>query len=114
MQIIGLFFPALISIIIRHTRDKEQLWEMPVTLIRYGIYVLYNVLLTTVIITYGLNNSGVTVDAFESFPFFTKYVTIAIMVAIFLPYVEEMIKKYIRVTFTVKVRDEKENHMENN
>lgn len=113
MQIIGLFFPALISIVIRHTRDKEQMWEMPVTLIRYGIYVLCNVLLTTVIITYGLNISGVTADAFESFPFFTKYVIIAITAAIFLPYLEEMIKKYIKITFTVKVRDEKEKYMEN-
>ena len=114
MQIIGLFFPALITILIRHAREREQIWEMSVTLIRYGIYVLCNVLITTVIITYGLNISGVTADAFESFPFFTKYVIIAIVAAILLPYVEDMVKKYIKITFTVKVRDEKENYMENN
>lgn len=114
MRMIALFFPALISIVIRHTRDKEQIWKMPETLIRYGMYTLWNVFLTTAIITYGLNISGVTADAFESFPFFTKYVVIAIAAAVLLPYLEEMIKKYIKVTFTVKERNEKENHMGNN
>lgn len=115
MRIIGLFFPALISITIRHSRSSELTWQITQILIEYGIYVLVNVLVTTSIITYGLNISGVTVDAFDSFPFFTKYEIIAIAAAIFTPYIQEIIKKYIEVTFAVRKKDEiPEKHKKDN
>lgn len=115
MRIIGLFFPALISVSIKHARNSEHTWQMPKVLAEYGIYVLINVLITTSAITYGLGLSGVTVDAFESFPFFTKYTIIAIVIAVFAPYIEEIIKRYLKVTFTVRENNETvEKHTESN
>ena len=115
MRIIGLFFPALISIAIRHSRNSELTRQMPKVLVEYGIYVLINVLVTTSIITYGLNVSGVTVDALDSFPFFTKYSLIAIVAAVFTPYMQEIIKKYVEVTFLVRKKDEiLEDHKKDN
>lgn len=113
MEIIGLFFPAIVSVMIRNRRNTESDWRMPVILFRYGIYVLVNVFLTVCVITYGLGMSGVTADAFNSFPFFTKYTVIALATAVVVPYVEEIIGKYIKVTLTVRTYDEKrEDHME--
>ena len=106
MRIRGLFFPALISITIRHSRNSELTWQMPKVLAEYGIYVLINVFVTTAIITYVLNISGTTVDALESFPFFTKYSVIAAAAAIFTPYMQEIAKKYFEITFEARKKDE--------
>ena len=114
MEVIGFFFPAVVSVMIRNRRSTESGWRMPVILFRYGIYVLVNVLLTVCVITYGLGVSGVTADALNSFPFFTKYTMIALIMAILVPIVEEIVKKYIQITLTVRGYDEKgEDHMEN-
>lgn len=111
MRIIGLFFPALISVSIKHSRNPEYTWQFPQILVEYGIYVLVNVLLTTVAVTYVMNVPGVIVDALDSFPFFIKYMVIAVLAAVFVPYIEEMIRKYIHITFTVRTKDDKgENH----
>lgn len=107
MQVIGLFFPAIVSVMIRNRRNTESDWRMPAILFRYGIYVLVNVLLTVCVITYGLGLSGVTVDALNSFPFFTKYTVVALIMAILVPFVEEIIGKYIQITLTVRPYDEK-------
>lgn len=113
MEIIGLFFPAIVSVWIKHARNENLVWSMPKILFEYGIYVLINVFITGCTITYGLGLSGVTSDALNSFPFFTKYVIIALAAAIVVPYIEEIIRKYIKVTLTVRTYDEKrEDHME--
>lgn len=106
MRIIGLFSPALISIAIRHSRNSKLTWQMPKVLIEYGICVLVNVWVTTVIITYVLNVSGVVVDALSSFPFFTKYTVIAVVAAVFVPYIQEMVNKYFQITFLVRTKNE--------
>lgn len=113
MEIIGLFFPAILSVLIRNRRDRKSDWHIPEVLFRYGRYVLTNVFLTVCAITYGLGMSGITSDALNSFPFFTKYTVIAIVMAVLVPFVEEIIGKYIKVTLTVRTYDEKrEDHME--
>ena len=113
MRLIGLFFPALISVSIKHSRNKELTWNLPNVLIEYGIYVLINVMITAMTVTYILSVHGVTIDALDSFPFFTKYVVIAIFAAVLVPYMEEIIKKYVRITFTVKTHEkEDEKHKE--
>lgn len=115
MKIIGLFFPAIVSVLIKHSRNVHFTWNMPKTLLEYGIYVLINVLITGCTITYGLGLSDVTSDAFNSFPFFTKYTIIALAAAIVVPYIEEIIRKSIKVTLMVKTYDEKrEENMEDN
>lgn len=110
MEIIGLFFPAAISVWIKHTRNAEATWNMPKVLFEYAIYVLINVFITACTVTYGLGLSGVTSDALHSFPFFTKYIIIASAAAILVPYAEEIIRKYIKVTLAVRTYDEKGNN----
>ena len=113
MEVIGLFCPAIASVWIKHMRNAQHTWDMPKVLFEYGIYVLINVFISGCTITYGLGMSGVSADALNSFPFFTKYTIIALAVAIVVPYIEELIRKYIKVTFMVGTYDEKrENHME--
>lgn len=113
MEVIGLFFPAIVSVMIRNRRNTESGWRMPVILFKYGIYVLVNVLLTTCVIVYALGLSDVTADALNSFSFFTKYMMIALVMAILVPFVEEIIGKYIQITLTVRGYDEKSgDHME--
>lgn len=113
MEKIGLFCPALISALIKNRKSAEAKRRLPEVLFQYGIYVLVNVFLTGCIITYGLGISGVTGDALTSFPFFIKYTFIASVMAVVVPYAEEIIRKYIRVTLTVRTYDEKEEtHME--
>ena len=110
MEIIGIFFPAIISVWIKHTRNTEATWNIPKVLFEYGIYVLINVFITVSTISYGLGISGVTVDALNSFPFFIKYTIIASTAAICVPYAEEIIRKYIKITLTMRIFDEKENN----
>lgn len=107
MEFIGLFTPAIVSLLIKNRKNMESAWHMPQVLFRYGIYVLVNVLLTGCIITYGLGISGVTADALTSFPFFIKYTLIALVMAVVVPYVEEIVGKYIMIRLTVETYDEK-------
>ena len=106
MRVVALFFPAFISILIKYLRESERTWRPPVLIAEYGIYVLVNVLMTTSLITYGLGVHDVTADAFISFAFFTKYVVIAIIFAFVTPYIEELITKYVKVSFAVRKKDE--------
>lgn len=110
MEIIGLFFPAIISVRIKHRGNTKEAWNMPKVLLEYGTYVLINAFVTTSAITYGLGLSGVLSDALHSFSFFTKYVIIASAVAIIIPYAEEIIGKHIKVTLEVRTYDEEENN----
>ena len=107
MEMIGLFVPAMFSVWIKHKRNTELTWSMPKIVFEYGIYVFVNVFITTCIITYALGISGVTSDALTSFPFFTKYTLIASVMAILVPYVEEIVSKYFKVTLTVRPKVEK-------
>ena len=109
MEIIGLFAPAMISVWIKHRRNEELTWHMPKLLFEYGIYVWVNVFLSGCIITYVLGMSGVTYDALTSYSFFTKYTFIAVVMAVIVPYVEEIISKYFKVTLSVKEKEEKSN-----
>lgn len=104
MKVICLFFPALISVFIRHIR-RHTLWILPSYLLEYGIYVLINVWTTTSIITYIIGIEVVS-TSLDSFPFFTKYTAIAVITAVLIPYIEEIIKTYISVRLTVRIKDE--------
>lgn len=110
MEIIGLFFPAVISVWIKHMINKEAAWSVPKVLFEYAMYVLVNVFITACTVTYGLGLSGVSSDALNSFPFFTKYTFIASVAAIIVPYAEEIVRKYIKVTLSVRTYDEKGNN----
>lgn len=107
MKFIGLFMPAIVSLMIRNRNNEKEDWRMPQVFFRYGIYVLVNVWLTEGIIIYVLGLSGVIEEALTSFPFFLKYTLIALAMAVVVPYVEEIIRKYISIGLTVEIYDEK-------
>ena len=61
------------------------------------------------------NSIAITADAFNSFPFFTKYVVIAAFVAMLLPFCVELVKKYFSITVETGVDGEKgRNNKKNN
>lgn len=107
MKFIGLFMPAIVSLMIRNRKQTKADWRMPQVFFQYGIYVLLNVWLTECIITYGLGLSDVIEDALTSFPFFTKYTLIALVMAVVVPYAEEIVRKYVSIRLTVETYDEK-------
>ena len=108
MEIIGLFCPAIVSLMVGHMLNDKKTWKMPKVLFEYGLYVLANALLSICVITYVLRMDGVTADAFRSFPFFTKYMLIALVLAFIAPYVTEVVTRYLKITFTVRDYDEEE------
>ena len=102
MKMIALFFPALISISI-YARRRHIKLDLDVRLwIRYAVYVVAvnwcNMSLTTYV--FGIDDSKLMY--MENWPFFTKYVFIAILLACGLPYLVEVAKKY----FCISVRIE--------
>lgn len=113
MALIAILGPACISVMIRY---KQRKYNDPAKMvIEYGIYSLLIALLTQIIITYVLGISDVVQDALESFPFFTKYVVFAIIIAVMLPILQALIEKYIKITFEVGIydrtkEDEKKDH----
>lgn len=104
MILLAILGPAFISVLIRYKQKKYS--EISGMIIEYGAYALVITLFTQVFITYVLRVSGVTQDALESFPFFTKYVVFAIVFAVILPLLQALIAKYIQVSIEVGVYDE--------
>lgn len=107
MTVIGLFFPSFVSVAIYMKLSKDALCRWQTLIIRYGVYVLLDTLITQIVITYLLGISQVMESALTSFPFFVKYVLIALIWAVVLPFVEEMLKKYIKVS--IKISADKKN-----
>ena len=104
MILLAVLGPSLISVMIRYKQKKySELCEM---IIEYGIYTLTVTLFTQSLITYVLKIPGVTQDALQSFPFFTKYVVFAIVFAALLPFLQALIAKYIKVSIEVGVYNE--------
>lgn len=107
MTVIGLFFPAFISMAVcrRLSRKTSEGWLSSV--VRFGIYVLVGTWFTQVTLTSLLGLGQVVESALTSFPFFTKYVVIASIWAVILPIAEEMIKKYIKVSIHISSDEKK-------
>ena len=106
MSIIALFFPSCISMMIRHKRNISTNWNPIQCIIEYGVLTVIDIFLTEAIIVYILKISPDS-TAFESFPFFIKYVAIASMIASVVPYIGEIISKYIKVSFSIIENDKK-------
>ncbi|MDO4304540.1 MAG: hypothetical protein Q4D94_11565 [Bacillota bacterium] len=107
MTVIGLFFPSFVSMALYMKLSRDTLSRWQTLIIRYGVYVLFNTLITQIVITYLLGISQVEETALKSFPFFVKYVLIALIWAVVLPFMEELLKKYIKVS--IKISTDKEN-----
>jgi len=100
MSFIALFMPACISMLIRHRRKKESYSVK--NILEYAVLVIANVWMSQIIIVYILGIKEVDMTAFQSFPFFTKYMLISVITACLLPYAEEIFCKYIGISFTVE------------
>lgn len=111
MSFIALFLPASISMLIRNRR-KGKAYCLPESIFEYAIHVLINVFLTQSVVVYLLGISEVDMQALSSFPFFTKYTLIAMVIAWLTPYVEEIICKFVGISFTVEEIDKNKNSKE--
>jgi hypothetical protein len=101
MRYIALFFPAIISVGIKNRRDNEKTWTLFDFIREYAISVIGNVLLAQSVVVYVLRLGNVNIEAFDSFPFFTKYVFISLAFSVILPYIREIIKMNFSVSFEV-------------
>lgn len=100
MRYIALFFPAILSVGIEYRNSAGKGWFE--YLYKYAFYLICNVLLTQSLISYVLKIGAVTIDAFDSFPFFTKYLLIAVVFAVIMPYICKVVKANISISFEVK------------
>lgn len=107
MIIIGLFFPSFIALAIYRKRSGGASGGWQSTIIRFGVYVLINTWITQALLTYLLGQGQIVESALTSFPFFTKYVAIASVLASVMPYIEEAIRKGIGVSVEFSKRSEK-------
>ena len=104
MSFIALFMPTSISLLIRNKRRGKKA-DLPEMILEYAVLVVMNVFITMAVIIYVLGMGDVEAQAFNSFPFFTKYLLIACVIAWLTPYVEEILCKFIGVSFTVEKRE---------
>ncbi|MDE5865159.1 MAG: hypothetical protein K2H31_00950 [Lachnospiraceae bacterium] len=112
MSFIALFLPACISIMIRHKRNKELKWSLPESILEYAVLVMINVLISQCIVVYIFRISEVGMSSFHSFPFFTKYLAISMIIAWVMPYLVEIVRKYFEVSFSVEKTSDHRKNME--
>lgn len=106
MIFVALLFPAAISILISYRRSNNPLKFCVKSIFEYMVWTIINILLSTSTIVYILGISEVDSNAFNSFPFFTKYVIIALLFAVILPYIVEIIKKYFDIKMDIVENEE--------
>lgn len=113
MIVVGLLFPSFISMAIYRKRSGETGIGWQSMLVRFGIYVLLNTWIVQALLTYLFGQGDITESALTSFPFFTKYVVLASLIAVILPYVEEIVRKCIGVSVSFTANDGKKKNEEN-
>lgn len=101
MFFIAVLFPAVISVYIIHLRNSELKYKSIKTLFEYAICILINVLLASLVVCV-LLGGDVRADSFQSVRFFVKYTGIAVVLAVIVPYIWEVIKTYIRVELVIE------------
>lgn len=101
MRYIALFFPAILSVGILYKKEEGRNWNWFDYLYKYAVFLIGNVLLTESLISYVFKLGTVTIDAFDSFPFFTKYLFIASVLAIVSAHVYRIMKANISVSLEI-------------
>lgn len=103
MMWICLLMPACFSMMIQYRRNGNRPLSdnMVVELCRWGSWVLVNNLLTIFAVLYLLGYGSLLTEVFESLAFAMKYAGISLVFACVLPYIVEIIRKFVSVTFTV-------------
>lgn len=106
MEWICLLFPACIAMNIRRRRvTKVKTADAFECIFRWAGWVIAINMLVMLVISYVLRIDGVIEEAFRSFGFFIKYIGIATVFALVLPYIVEVIEKYVEVS--LKIDNEK-------
>lgn len=106
MSFIALFCPACISMLIKQKRNPAKKENVFVFILEYMSYLFINVLLTQIVVVYVLGLGEVEMSVLNRFAFFTKYSIIAFAIAFLTPYVGEIVKKYIKVSFSIQEKAE--------
>ena len=99
MEILALLIPSIVSVKIDRNNEK---WDVFRYIEQYSIYLIDNLIITFFILVYLLQYNELTIEVFNSFPFFLKFLLIHTVIAIVVPRVKIILKKYISVTFSVK------------
>ena len=103
--IIAILCPAVISVAILHIRIRELRLFHVKTLVEYVVFLLVNVFLSTLLVCI-LLGSDVRIDSFISFTFFIKYVAIATILAVLVPYVYLIARTYIKIQLVIEDYEE--------
>ena len=103
--IIAILCPAVISVAILHIRIRELKLFHVKTLVEYVVCLLVNVFFSTLLVCI-LLGSDVRIDAFMSFTFFIKYVAIATILAVLIPYVYLIARTYIKIQLVIEDYEE--------
>ena len=102
---IAILCPAVISVAILHIRIRELKLFHVKTLVEYVVFLLVNVFFSTLLVCI-LLGSDVRIDAFMSFTFFIKYVAIATILAVLIPYVYLIARTYIKIQLVIEDYEE--------
>ena len=103
--IIAILCPAVISVAILHIRIRELKLFHVRTLVEYVVFLLVNVFFSTLLVCI-LLGTDVRIDAFMSFTFFIKYVAIATILAVLIPYVYLIARTYIKIQLVIEDYEE--------
>lgn len=102
---IAILCPAVISVAILHIRIRELRLFHVKTLAEYVVFLLVNVFLSTLLVCI-LLGTDVRIDSFMSFTFFIKYVAIATILAVLIPYVYLIARTYIKIQLVIEDYEE--------
>ena len=102
---IAILCPAVISVAILHIRIRELKLFHVKTLVEYVVFLLVNVFLSTLLVCI-LLGTDVRIDSFMSFTFFIKYVAIATILAVLIPYVYLIARTYIKIQLVIEDYEE--------
>ena len=107
MEWICWLFPACVAKTIVYKRSKAGKEELNSVkeICSWGCWVLGINILTMIIIMYCLGIGNVLLDAFSSLSFALKYLVIATVMAVILPYIIEILGKYISVSVEIDKAD---------
>ena len=103
--IIAILCPAVISVAILHIRIRELKLFHVRTLVEYVVFLLVNVFFSTLLVCI-LLGTDVRIDSFMSFTFFIKYVAMATILAVLIPYVYLIARTYIKIQLVIEDYEE--------
>lgn len=103
MALLALFIPSIISVKIERNNEK---WDLLKYIEQYSVYLVVNLIIVFFMLIYVLKYDELTAEVINSFPFFFKFFIIHTLVAMVIPRMKTILKKYISITFSVKTERE--------